>query len=99
VAPDPTRVLVVQVDLAEISQVQGVQVDQLKAFQVQAFLEVRLVATQVQEQQAVEYHQKQNSHLVDRLSQIENIYRLTVGNSMTSNELELPRCIYMYISS
>jgi hypothetical protein len=78
-------------------------VDQLEAFQLQAILEVRLVATQVQEQQAVEYQQTQNSHLVevvDRLSQTENIYRLTVGNnSMTANELELPRCIYMYISS
>jgi len=82
-------VLVVQVDLAEISQVQGVQVDQLEAFQVQAILEVRLVATQAQVQQAVEYHQTQDSHLVeavDRLSQTENIYRLTVGNnSMTTN--------------
>jgi len=94
---------VVQVDLAEISQAQGVQVDHLEVFQVQAILEVRMVASQVQEQQAVEYHQTQNSHLVeavDHLIQTENIYRLTVGNnSMTANEMELPRCIYMYISS
>lgn len=77
--------------------------DNLEAFQVQAILEVRMVASQVQEQQAVEYQQTQNTHLVEaveRLSQTENIYRLTVGNnSMTAKELELPRCIYMYISS
>jgi hypothetical protein len=84
VVPEATQVLVLQVDLAEVSQVQVV-------------LEVRLVDSQVQGQQAVEYHQTQNSHLVeavDRLSQTENTYRLTVGNnSMTANEQELSRCI------
>lgn len=99
---EATQVLVVQLDLAEVSQVQGVLVDLLEAFQVAAVPEVRLVASQVLGQQVVEYHQTQNSHLVeavDRLSRTENTYRLTVDNNlMVENERELPRCIYVYIT-